>query len=224
MLPLRTEQVEGAKENIILDIVRGEETIHIPFDDAQQQNIFTLLRGPESSHTPLQVFNRVKADVQAQHNYSLRRSDLDIPQLVEMIGYLNKIWEDPRVFSVTFVASRPNGFNIRLPQDKTTQMIYINNSAQRFIHQESTTEDQTAAQIFTNITNFYDNQGILAEIPSEQTIRRLRHIIRERIALHPSSENAHWAMVCKPFSADDPITVIPKNLEQPSAPRPAATS
>ena len=212
MRPLTVEHGEGPERNIILEIFRREQPVLVSFDPAQQQFIFDLLRGSGSLLTPMEAFNQVNGIALAQTGYGLLENDLDIIELVEMIGHVKGFWENPQNHPVEFIRNTPFGIRISLPEGQTDQMTSIENSTQRLIHQESTVQNQTASQVLETITIFYNRELGYPSALTEPTIRRLRHIIRERIAHHPRAENAHWDMVRQPYSNDDPMTVISKRL------------
>ena len=221
MLPLIIEPVQGAKPNILLRIERGGQPRFIRFNPDLQQIIFNKLRNRafKLSLSPRLVFDRLQQVILAQKGCLIEEKDIDLSALAEMIGHLNGVWEDPRQYPVLFHPDVRNdksyGITISLPQREkngTIKVLFVSNGAQKYIFQAACAK-YAAADTLKFMKDMYKNEAPNLTVPNEETIRRLRYIIKERLLVHPSSENAHWEMVQIHYEDWEKRTVVALPLQ-----------
>lgn len=199
--------------SIRLDVVRvtglGTEHQSLYFGHEAQDWLFNMLRQPDSTSTPKQVFDEAKTVLERGNpRLDLRPDDLDVCTLADYIGFRQGLWANPYVQSVEYVFDPQYGFGILVPQG--TAMSYTNVTVGinelRFIYIESK-RGRTAREINEDLDFLHRRDFPHHTLLELNTVRRLRSIMRERIQEYPEEERPSWEKIATPYAENEMILV-----------------
>ena len=199
-------------KKIIVEVVRPERRqvsrkgiYYFYLIPEHQDLIFDKLRQLNSKSTPQEVFDEISGILNPQQpGFDLQRNEMDICMVADYIGFLRGLWPDPQKQRVGYSSHGFWGLTIGIPQGNTN--VYINLNEQRFIRNE-TERGRTEQNISDDLDDLHKKENSAQTKLDEDTIRRLRFLIADRIQEHPAHETADLVKVNTPYAQSEEKTV-----------------